>query len=106
MVMTQPSFKFYVNEKNQITEDTCVVLDKGCFLLDEQTEHAQISAYLSYDIDGDIKEQKIKINLLNGAVDTEHPIEMKCIIYPKEFDVRKIQLFIRDHERPEIIAAF
>jgi len=62
---------------------------------------------LSFEVkNGKIKEVPVKINLLNGAVDIENPIEMPCVIYPKEIDVRKIQLFVRDHERPEIIAAF
>lgn len=107
MIMAQPEFKFYLTPDNQLTEDTCVVINKGCFLLSNQVERAQIDAYLSFEVkNGKIKEVPVKINLLNGAVDIENPIEMPCVIYPKEIDVRKIQLFVRDHERPEIIAAF
>lgn len=105
-IMSQPEFKFYLTPDNQITADTCVVINKGCFLLSEQMEKAQIDAILSFEVNNKIKEIPIKINLLNGAVDTENPIEMDCVVYPKEFDARKIQLFIRDHDRPEIIAAF
>jgi len=61
---------------------------------------------LSYEFNDEIKEQNIKLNILNGALDTERPIEMECFIYPKEIESRKIQLFIRDHDRPEIMAAF
>ena len=106
MIVNQPKIKFYALPNGQITGDTCVVLNKGYFILDKQEERAQIDAILSYEIDDEIKEQNIKLNLLNGAVDTENPVEMDCFIYPKEIESRKIQLFIRDHDRPEIMAAF
>ena len=106
MIMSQPLFKFYVNAHNQITEDTCIVINKGCFLLNEQQERTQIDAVLTFELDEEVKEYDIKINILNGAVDTENPVEMPCVVYPKEIESRKIQLFIRDHERPDIIAAF
>ena len=106
MIMSQPEFKFYLTTDNQITEDTCVVINKGCFLLNNQQERAQIDAVLSFEINDEVKEYDIKINILNGAVDTENPVEMPCIVYPKEIDTRKIQLFVRDHDHPEIIAAF
>lgn len=106
MIVSQPEIKFYALPNRQITEDTCVVINKGCFLLNNQTEKTQIDAVLSYEFNDEIKEQNIKLNILNGALDTEHPIEMECFIYPKEIESRKIQLFIRDHDRPEIMAAF
>ena len=106
MIVSQPEIKFYALPNRQITEDTCVVINKGCFLLNNQTEKTQIDAVLSYEFNDEIKEQNIKLNILNGALDTERPIEMECFIYPKEIESRKIQLFIRDHDRPEIMAAF
>lgn len=106
MILGQPVFKFYLTPDNTITSDTCVVIDKGQFLFSQQAERCKIDAILSFEVGGKIKEYPIKINLLNGAVDTENPVEMNCIVYPKEFDARKIQLFVRDHDRPDIIAAF
>ena len=106
MILGQPVFKFYLTPDNTITSDTCVVIDKGQFLFGRQAERCKIDAILSFEVEGKIKEYPIKINLLNGAVDTENPVEMNCIVYPKEFDARKIQLFVRDHDRPDIIAAF
>lgn len=106
MIVNQPTLKFYTNQNNQITNDTCVVIDKGYFLLEDQQEQAQIDAILSFEVNNEVKEQNIKINLLNGAVDTENPVEMDCFIYPNKVESKKIQLFVRDHERPNIIAPF
>jgi len=33
MIVSQPEIKFYALPNRQITEDTCVVINKGCFLL-------------------------------------------------------------------------
>ena len=107
MIVNQPELKFYMNEDNIISEDTCVVINKGCFILNNSPERAQIEAILSFEISDDkIKDVPVKLNILNGAIDTENPIEMDCFVYPNDVETKKIQLFVRDHERPNIIAAF
>lgn len=107
MVVNQPTLKFYATDDGIITKDTCVVINKGCFLMDYGMDQSQIDAILSFEKeDKKIEEIEIKLNILNGAVDPSNPIDMECFVYPNAISPKRIQLFVRDHNNPDIIAAF
>jgi len=105
VIVNQPSIKFFADpETNIVDETTCIVIDKGFIL----TELEYINAILSYyDINGDLHEYEMKINIINNAVDTSHPVTLKPFVYNyNEVNHKKIKLFVRDHNNPDKIAQF
>jgi len=105
IVVSQPRIKFYPDpETNIVSEYTCAVIDKGFILTELDSVNAQLGYY---DIQGDLHEYDMKINILNNAINEEHPVQIKNFVYNgPETKYRKIKLYVRDHNNFDKITPF
>ena len=103
VMVTVPELKIWADpDTKMVTKDQVSVKNKGYIITDSE----YITGCLSYQIGDNYIEKEIQIHIVNNMVDTEHPVEMDDFIYTGPSGFRRIQLFIRDHARPEIIAPF
>lgn len=104
IIVNNPIIKVFPDfTTNIIKEQNVVVIDKGFIL----TKKHYIEAVISYeDRDGKIIEHYMQINIINNAVDEEHPVSFENFVYNNDINYKKIKLFIRDHNDNNVIVPF
>lgn len=104
IVVNAPVIKFFCDpETNIVSSQTCAIVDKGLILTDRDNIDCIISYY---NKKGNVIENNISINIQNYAVNPENPVTMKDFVYTGNYSTKKIKLFVRDHNVPQIIAPF
>lgn len=98
-IIEQPEIKIAPNIKTKVvSQDNVKVLKKGLII----SEKSQIDATLSYlNNKNKIEDVPIKINLKNGMVDEEKPLEFKSFVYKNALNPLKIDLKVSDSYHSE-----
>lgn len=98
-IIEAPEIKIAPNIKTKVvSQDNVKVLKKGLFISSKN----QIDATLSYlNSRNKIEDVPIKINLKNGMVDEESPLEFKSFVYKNTLNPLKISLKVADSYHPE-----
>lgn len=102
-IINSPKIKLYPDEANIVNESNAIVIDPGYIL----TDNKQIEGIISYeDKEGKQKEIKALFNISNNGIDLENPICFNPFIYNQNYEYKKIKLYVRDHDKPDIISCF
>lgn len=102
-IINSPKIKIYPGQDNIVDCANVVILDPGYVL----TDKPYIKGLINYETkDGKQKETEIRINLVNGGVDPENPVDFNPFVYSLQYSYKKIKLYVRDHDKPDIISCF
>ena len=102
-IVSQPEIKIYPDKDGIVTQNNVIVIDKG-FILTSRPSIDAVASY--YNRKNKLVEKHITINILNNAINENNPVNFNQFVYNKDIEYKNVKFFIRDKEKPKIIAAF
>lgn len=103
-VYRNPNIKILPSMNGIIDKNSFIILDPGTFICSENEMKMQITLDYINDKTGDIEiiSDPIYLNIKNGEINMNNPVEMLPIKYLNKVDYKQIKLKISDSAHPEI----